>query len=88
MSKITDGGELFDVDQESTGWTREITFFYKGVKGKLLLAWHTYEGYTNFEFMERPTFDTLEQVEEFYEWFEDTTEIEWDLATHKWEEEN
>ena len=80
--------EIFDVEENSTGWTRIIDFDYKGKLGKMLLAWANYDGYTNCEVLEYPKFANEQDEDSFDGWFESITAEKWDVASHKYLEEN
>jgi hypothetical protein len=76
--------EIFDCEQESLGWTREITFSFKGKTGKMLLAWSAHEGYTNCELLRAPAFANEQDGDEFDGWFDSISSMDWDIASDKW----
>lgn len=80
--------DIFDCEQESLGWTREVTFLFKGKLGKMLLAWSSNEDYTNCEVLDEPDFATEQDADEFDGWFDSILPEDWDKASATWFEEN
>ena len=73
--------ELFDVDHEDTGWVREITFFFRGEFGKMLLAWDANSGYTNFEVLDEPSFDSDDDQDAYDKFMDDQSIEAWALLS-------
>lgn len=88
MTQSTKDIEIFDVEEESTGWTRVIDFTYKGNLGKMLLAWNANDDYTNCEVLEYPKFTNEQDEDSFDGWFESITPEQWDVASDKYQKEN
>lgn len=89
MSEKPKDLELFDVEEESTGWVREVVFFFRGKRGKMFLAYNGTTGeYTNCEILQSPVFDNEADEEAFEDFWDDAEDYRWDEWSYEAKKEN
>jgi hypothetical protein len=79
--------EVFDVEQRTNGWVREITFFFRGKRGRMFIAFEESTGYTNCEILDYPSFENDEDAGAFEEFWDNYEAWQWDERTANFEKE-